>query len=164
MAQKKEGFNRFRQDNAGRFYWSSGVSRQRHCLKMGFFNRFCSVIGLTVGSAAIAATKDHLAIVSPQGIAHRIGPVTGRRTVHSSSDFSADTGDLLTAVAEGVVLAGGRQKGYGMLVRRDHHDQDVTRHAHNARLGGYVSDHVHSGQPVACAGFEWAFNLSSPSF
>ena len=152
MAQKKGGFNQFSQDNAGRCHWNSRVSRQRHCLKMGFLNHFCIVIGLTVGFSAIAVTKDPLATVSPQGIAHRIDPITGRLTVYRGVDLSADTGDSITAVADGLVSEAGRQKRGGMLVTIDHHEQYVTRYAHNATLLVHVGDRVHSGQPVARAG------------
>lgn len=82
----------------------------------------------------------------------RSDPIRGGRQYHKGIDFSANTGDPVLAVADGVVSFAGSRAGYGLTVEIDHGNGYVTRYAHNSRLSLRVGDLVRSGQQIAKAG------------
>ncbi|HEY0136531.1 MAG TPA: M23 family metallopeptidase, partial [Nannocystis sp.] len=79
-------------------------------------------------------------------------PLLGGEQFHKGIDFSANTGDPVLAVADGVVSFVGERSGYGNVVEIDHGNGYVTRYAHNSRLGRRVGELVRTGDEIAKAG------------
>jgi murein DD-endopeptidase MepM/ murein hydrolase activator NlpD len=86
------------------------------------------------------------------GFGLRADPFGGGAQFHKGIDFSANTGDPVLAVADGVVSFSADRSGYGLTVEVDHGNGYVTRYAHNSRLSRRVGDLVRSGQEIAKAG------------
>jgi len=86
------------------------------------------------------------------GFGMRADPFGGGAQFHKGIDFSANTGDPVLAVADGVVSYAADRAGYGLTVEIDHGNGYVTRYAHNSRLLRSVGDLVRSGQQIARAG------------
>ena len=86
------------------------------------------------------------------GFGLRADPFGGGAQFHKGIDFSANTGDPVLAVADGVVSFSADRAGYGLTVEVDHGNGYVTRYAHNSRLSRRVGDLVRSGQEIAKAG------------
>ncbi|MDQ3618458.1 MAG: M23 family metallopeptidase [Pseudomonadota bacterium] len=82
----------------------------------------------------------------------RADPFTGGRAQHNGIDFSANTGDPVLSVADGVVSYSDVRAGYGNVVEVDHGNGYVTRYAHNSRLVRKVGELVRAGQEIAKAG------------
>jgi len=82
----------------------------------------------------------------------RTDPFHGRRTFHYGVDFAGKKGSDIVAVASGIVIAAGRDKGYGNLVELDHGDGNVTRYAHNKDITVAVGEAVSKGQVIAHMG------------
>lgn len=86
------------------------------------------------------------------GFGGRADPFGGGSQFHKGLDFDANTGDVVLAVADGVVSYSGVRGGYGNTIEIDHGNGYVSRYAHNSRLVARVGDLVRSGQQVAAAG------------
>jgi murein DD-endopeptidase MepM/ murein hydrolase activator NlpD len=82
----------------------------------------------------------------------RADPFGAGGQFHKGIDFSADYGDSVFAVADGVVSFAGVRTGYGNVIEVDHGNGYVTRYAHNSALSKQVGDLVRKGQEVAKAG------------
>lgn len=82
----------------------------------------------------------------------RADPFGAGGQFHKGIDFSADYGDPVFAVADGVVSFAGVRTGYGNVIEVDHGNGYVTRYAHNSALIKQVGDLVRKGQAVAKAG------------
>lgn len=71
-------------------------------------------------------------ITSPFGI--RVNPITGSRRQHNGTDFGADSGTPIKAIAPGVVEAKGvnldKKSGYGHWIRIKQYDGTVGLYAH----------------------------------
>lgn len=89
-------------------------------------------------------------ITSPFG--WRIHPVRGNRSFHDGIDIAGDTGDIIVAVAPGVVTLAEWYGGWGLTVKVDHGGGLVTRYSHASRLLVRVGETVAAGQPVARVG------------
>lgn len=86
------------------------------------------------------------------GYGERADPILGGSQFHKGIDFSANVGDPVLAVADGVVSFSGDRDGYGNTVELDHGNGYVTRYAHNSRLIRHVGQLVRAGQEIAKAG------------
>ncbi|HEY4582456.1 MAG TPA: M23 family metallopeptidase [Lysobacter sp.] len=86
------------------------------------------------------------------GFGLRADPIVGGGQFHKGIDFSANTGDPVLAVADGVVSFVGERSGYGNTVEIDHGNGYVTRYAHNSRLVRRNGELVRAGEEIAKAG------------
>ena len=86
------------------------------------------------------------------GFGTRSEPFTGGRAHHLGIDFSARTGDPVSAAAGGVVSFAGVKSGYGNVVVVDHGNGYSTLYGHNSRLIVRAGDIVRAGQQLAKAG------------
>lgn len=90
--------------------------------------------------------------VITSGFGLRADPFGAGGQFHKGIDFSANAGDPVFAVADGVVSFAGVRTGYGNVIEVDHGNGYVTRYAHNSALVKQVGDLVRRGQEVAKAG------------
>ncbi len=86
------------------------------------------------------------------GFGERDDPFTGNRTRHEGLDFAGIRGSDVLAVASGVVIWSGSQRGYGRTLEIDHGNGYVTRYAHNEELVVLAGDQVLAGQTIAKMG------------
>ncbi|AXK70973.1 M23 family peptidase [Lysobacter sp. TY2-98] len=86
------------------------------------------------------------------GFGDRADPIAGGGEFHKGIDFSANTGDPVLAVADGVVSFVGQRSGYGNVVEIDHGNGYVTRYAHNSQLERRQGELVRAGDEIAKAG------------
>ena len=63
----------------------------------------------------------------------RMDPITGRRTMHRGTDYSARYGTPVKATADGVVTFSGMWKTYGNVVELSHGNGLITRFAHMSK-------------------------------
>ncbi len=103
--------------------------------------------------------KDTLPNSSPVDAAYnsssygwRIDPFNGSKAFHEGLDFTADTGTLIHAAADGIVSAAERTPDYGNIVKIDHGSGLETRYAHASKLLVKVGERVAKGQIVAEVG------------
>lgn len=82
----------------------------------------------------------------------RADPFVGGSQFHKGIDFSANVGDPVLAVADGVVSYSASRSGYGNTVEIDHGNGYVTRYAHNSRLTRKVGALIRAGEEIAKAG------------
>lgn len=91
--------------------------------------------------------------VETSGYGFRIHPILHRRKFHAGIDFDARSGDLVPALAAGVVIFAGPRSGYGNVIEIEHGTGGHrTFYAHNARLLVHVGDAVVAGQAIGEAG------------
>jgi murein DD-endopeptidase MepM/ murein hydrolase activator NlpD len=86
------------------------------------------------------------------GFGGRSDPFGRGRAHHLGIDIDANTGDPVTAAAEGVVSFSGVRAGYGNVVEIDHGNGYTTLYAHNSRNLVRVGDVVRVGQLIAKVG------------
>jgi murein DD-endopeptidase MepM/ murein hydrolase activator NlpD len=86
------------------------------------------------------------------GFGNRADPIVGGGEFHKGIDFSANTGDPVLAVADGVVSFVGVRSGYGNVVEIEHANGYLTRYAHNSRLERHRGELVRAGEEIAKAG------------
>jgi murein DD-endopeptidase MepM/ murein hydrolase activator NlpD len=86
------------------------------------------------------------------GYGGRSDPFGRGRSHHLGIDIDANTGDPVTAAAEGVVSFSGVRAGYGNVVEIDHGNGYTTLYAHNSRNLVRVGDVVRVGQLIAKVG------------
>ena len=82
----------------------------------------------------------------------RTDPFTGKPANHTGIDFAGKEGQLIEAVADGVVTWSGDRYGYGIMVEINHGNGYSTRYAHNSENLVAVGDEVKKGQTVALMG------------
>ncbi len=82
----------------------------------------------------------------------RVDPFTGQDEFHRGIDFHGPRGTEIVAVADGVVVFGGRRPGYGNTVEIDHGNGYRTRYAHNDKNLVKVGDRVRAGDTIATMG------------
>ncbi|MFY2763350.1 M23 family metallopeptidase [Arenimonas sp. MALMAid1274] len=86
------------------------------------------------------------------GYGGRNDPFGRGRAHHLGIDIDANTGDPVTAAAEGVVSFSGVRNGYGNVVELDHGNGYKTLYAHNSANLVRVGDVVRAGQRIAKVG------------
>lgn len=82
----------------------------------------------------------------------RNDPFGRGRAHHLGIDIDANTGDPVTAAAEGVVSYSGVRNGYGNVVEIDHGNGYKTLYAHNSANLVRAGDVVRAGQQIAKVG------------
>ncbi|GAB1594505.1 M23 family metallopeptidase [Lysobacter sp. PAGU 2638] len=110
---------------------------------------------LTDRKLTLAAVPSHAPIRDSyvtSGFGERADPIVGGGEFHKGIDFSANTGDAVLAVADGVVSFVGQRSGYGNVVEIDHGNGYVTRYAHNSQLERRIGELVRAGDEIAKAG------------
>ena len=83
------------------------------------------------------------------GFGRRVHPIHGYMVMHKGLDIGGQTGDIIIAPADGVVIWTGYRGGYGKTVVLDHGFGLQTHYAH---LNGYrveVGQEVHRNQNIA---------------
>ena len=83
------------------------------------------------------------ALTSPFG--PRVHPIFGTTRAHNGIDLNGDTGDLILAANDGVVLSAGWRTGYGNAIVISHGGGYTTLYAHLHDID------VSTGQPVSGA-------------
>ncbi|MFM9835144.1 MAG: M23 family metallopeptidase [Methylophilaceae bacterium] len=103
--------------------------------------------------------KDMLPNSSPINAAYnsssygwRIDPFTGTKAFHEGLDFSADTGTVIRAAADGIVSLAEVSGGYGNLIKIEHGSGLETRYGHASKLFVKAGDRVVKGQKIAEVG------------
>jgi murein DD-endopeptidase MepM/ murein hydrolase activator NlpD len=91
-----------------------------------------------------------LRVTSPFGTRH--DPFDGHLTRHDGVDLAGAEGDLIHAVAGGVVRRAGSLGGYGNAVEIDHGGGMTTLYGHASELLVRDGDRVTPGQPIARVG------------
>ncbi|WP_290783336.1 M23 family metallopeptidase [Arenimonas sp.] len=86
------------------------------------------------------------------GYGGRSDPFGRGRAHHAGIDIDANTGDPITAAAEGVVSFSGVRSGYGNVVEIDHGNGYKTLYAHNSRNLVRAGDVVRAGQLIGKVG------------
>jgi murein DD-endopeptidase MepM/ murein hydrolase activator NlpD len=86
------------------------------------------------------------------GYGGRSDPFGRGRAHHLGIDIDANTGDPVTAAAEGVVSFSGVRNGYGNVVEIDHGNGYKTLYAHNSMNLVRAGDIVRAGQQIAKVG------------
>ncbi len=86
------------------------------------------------------------------GYGGRSDPFGRGRAHHTGIDIDANSGDPVTAAAEGVVSYSGVRSGYGNVVEIDHGNGYTTLYAHNSRNLVRVGDVIRVGQLIAKVG------------
>jgi murein DD-endopeptidase MepM/ murein hydrolase activator NlpD len=86
------------------------------------------------------------------GYGGRSDPFGRGRAHHLGIDIDANTGDPVTAAAEGVVSFSGVRNGYGNVVEIDHGNGYKTLYAHNSANLVRAGDVVRAGQQIAKVG------------
>ena len=93
---------------------------------------------------------------APGYISSRYGgrndPFDRGRAHHAGVDIDANSGDPVTAAAEGVVSFSGIRSGYGNVVEIDHGNGYKTLYAHNSANMVRSGDIVRAGQQIARVG------------
>lgn len=86
------------------------------------------------------------------GYGGRNDPFGRGRAHHLGIDIDANTGDPVTAAAEGVISFSGVRRGYGNVVEIDHGNGYKTLYAHNSANLVRAGDVVRAGQQIAKVG------------
>lgn len=86
------------------------------------------------------------------GYGGRNDPFGRGRAHHLGIDIDANSGDPVTAAAEGVVAFSGVRSGYGNVVEIDHGNGYRTLYAHNSANMVRAGDVVRAGQQIAKVG------------
>lgn len=94
-------------------------------------------------------------LTSPFG--WRVDPISGARSFHTGTDYAANDGTTIMAVADGTVRFAGSMSGYGNAILIDHHvdGTSVTSlygHMWDGHLYVHVGDQVAAGQHIADVG------------
>lgn len=82
----------------------------------------------------------------------RQSPSTGETRLHKGVDFSAQPGEPILALADGVVSFSGAVHAYGNMVEILHADGLTTRYAHNESNTVSLGQRVEQGQIIARLG------------
>jgi len=82
----------------------------------------------------------------------RPSPYTGQRKMHEGLDIAANTGTLVTATADGVVVKATTEPGFGKVVMIDHGYGYRTIFGHNSKLLVKPGMRVKRGQKIAEVG------------
>ncbi len=101
---------------------------------------------------AVARPVDNMEVSSDYGM--RLHPILGYSTMHRGVDFAAPAGASIYAAAAGVVVAAGRNGGFGLYVRVRHDPIYETAYAHLAEIAGGVvaGARVAAGQVIGAVG------------
>jgi murein DD-endopeptidase MepM/ murein hydrolase activator NlpD len=111
-----------------------------------------AVSPVVVRRAAPVVTWSFASAVRTSGFGNRVHPILHVVRFHDGVDLDADAGDVLPALAAGVVVFTGSKRGYGLSVEIEHASGLRTFYAHNARVFVEVGQRVARGEAIAEAG------------
>lgn len=118
--------------------------------------RQLSVIEALLFDQKLESKRTPAGMPAPGYISSRFGgrndPFGRGRSHHLGIDIDANTGDPVTAAAEGVVSFSGVRNGYGNVVEIDHGNGYKTLYAHNSANLVRGGDIVRAGQQIAKVG------------
>lgn len=118
--------------------------------------RQLSVIEALLFDQKLESKRTPAGMPAPGYISSRFGgrndPFGRGRSHHLGIDIDANTGDPVTAAAEGVVSFSGVRNGYGNVVEIDHGNGYKTLYAHNSANLVRAGDIVRAGQQIARVG------------
>ena len=118
--------------------------------------RQLSVIEALLFDQTLESKRTPAGMPAPGYISSRFGgrndPFGRGRSHHLGIDIDANTGDPVTAAAEGVVSFSGVRNGYGNVVEIDHGNGYKTLYAHNSANLVRAGDIVRAGQQIARVG------------
>jgi murein DD-endopeptidase MepM/ murein hydrolase activator NlpD len=83
---------------------------------------------------------------------YRKDPKTGKKTMHSGTDFAAPKGTPVYATADGIVTYAGINGGYGKLITIKHAFGYETRYGHNSKFRVKRGQMVSQGDRIADVG------------
>jgi murein DD-endopeptidase MepM/ murein hydrolase activator NlpD len=83
---------------------------------------------------------------------YRIHPIFGDWRFHYGLDIAANAGTPITAFADGIVAATGKNAGYGNYLLISHSDDYVTLYAHCQKITVRDGDEVKRGDKIATVG------------
>ena len=86
------------------------------------------------------------------GFGQRMDPLNGEETIHWGIDISAPSGTEVQVTADGVVIAAGREAGYGNEILVDHGGGIVTKYGHLKRIDVAVQQEVRKGEVIGTVG------------
>jgi murein DD-endopeptidase MepM/ murein hydrolase activator NlpD len=118
--------------------------------------RQLSVLEALLFDQKLESKRTPAGMPAPGYISSRYGarsdPFGRGRAHHAGIDIDANTGDPVTAAAEGVVAFAGVRSGYGNVVEIDHGNGYRTIYAHNSANLVKAGDVVRAGQQIAKVG------------
>ncbi|WP_413576758.1 M23 family metallopeptidase [Bdellovibrio sp. HCB290] len=83
---------------------------------------------------------------------YRTSPFTGKTTLHAGLDIAAAPGSPIYAPADGVVIFGSYDEGYGKLVSIDHGFGVTTRYGHMSQIYVQVGQRVSKWDVIGAVG------------
>ena len=86
------------------------------------------------------------------GFGYRIHPIDGELSFHYGTDFAADSGDDVTAFADGYVYAAGTSEGYGNYLILTHEGGFSTIYAHLSSINVSEGEMMSRGQLIGAVG------------
>ena len=86
------------------------------------------------------------------GFGYRVHPIDGELSFHYGTDFAADSGDDVTAFADGYVYAAGTSEGYGNYLILTHEGGFSTIYAHLSSFAVSEGEMVSRGQLIGAVG------------
>jgi murein DD-endopeptidase MepM/ murein hydrolase activator NlpD len=110
------------------------------------------LIETTTNPAFLPTAWAHLGKINNE-FGFRRNPFGGRfYEFHAGMDIGGETGDLVVAPANGVVITADWQGGYGNMIEVDHGNGLTTRYGHLSRIGVRVGETVQRGQAIGLIG------------
>lgn len=106
--------------------------------------------GKVLGTISTYPVPGYYEVSSPYG--WRIHPVTGKKSLHTGTDFPAPGGTAILAAGTGKVIMAGWYGAYGNAVIIDHGGGYTSLYGHQSRLGASVGDEVKAGEVIGYVG------------
>lgn len=86
------------------------------------------------------------------GFGERLDPFSGEGAFHPGVDIAAPYGTDVEAAGDGMVIAAGRDAGYGRCILIDHGDGISTRYAHLSKILVVLGEEVKRGEIIGDVG------------
>lgn len=86
------------------------------------------------------------------GFGERLDPMSGEGAFHAGMDIAAPVGTVVTSPADGIVLAAGRDAGYGNAILIDHGSGITTKYGHLSKINVVVGQEIKRGQVIGAVG------------
>lgn len=86
------------------------------------------------------------------GFGYRVHPIQGTVKFHYGTDFAADSGDSVSAFADGYVYAAGESDSYGKYLILTHEGGFASLYAHLSEFVAHEGDMVKRGQTIGRVG------------
>ena len=86
------------------------------------------------------------------GFGYRVHPIQGTVKFHYGTDFAADSGDSVSAFADGYVYAAGESNSYGKYLILTHEGGFASLYAHLSEFVAHEGDMIERGQTIGRVG------------